>query len=65
MERLTWKAAAAVYLLTRVQLFCCPMDCCRGDYPNPGIEPKSSALAGVFFTTGSSGKPQPGKLNQR
>ena len=28
-----------------------------GDLPNPGIEPESSALAGRFFTTESSGKP--------
>ena len=28
-----------------------------GDLPNPGIKPESSALAGGFFTTKSSGKP--------
>ena len=64
MERFTWKAAAvaAIHLLTRVQLFCDPMDCRKGDHPDPGIEPKSPALAGVFFTTGPPGKPQPEKL---
>ena len=28
-----------------------------GDFPNPGIEPVSSALAGGFFTTEPPGKP--------
>ena len=28
-----------------------------GDLPDPGIEPMSSALAGVFFTTEPTGKP--------
>ena len=28
-----------------------------GDLPNPGIEPKSRALAGGFFTTEPHGKP--------
>ena len=28
-----------------------------GDLPDPGIEPKSPALAGRFFTTESPGKP--------
>ena len=28
-----------------------------GDLPNPGIEPRSSALAGVFFSTAPPGKP--------
>ena len=28
-----------------------------GDFPNPGIEPESPALAGGFFTTNSPGKP--------
>ena len=35
-----------------------------GDYPNPGMEPKSPvslALAGRFFTTAPSGKPQRGR----
>ena len=29
----------------------------RGDRLDPGIEPMSSALAGIFFTTASLGKP--------
>ena len=29
-----------------------------GDLPDPGIEPMSPALAGEFFTTEISGKPQ-------
>ena len=29
-----------------------------GDFPNPGIEPVSPALAGKFLTTEPSGKPQ-------
>ena len=29
-----------------------------GDLPDPGIEPRSPALAGGFFTTGSLGKPK-------
>ena len=28
-----------------------------GDLPNPGIEPMSPALAGIFFTTETPGKP--------
>ena len=28
-----------------------------GDLPDPGIEPISPALAGEFFTTGTTGKP--------
>ena len=28
-----------------------------GDFPNPGIKPPSSALAGIFFTTEPPGKP--------
>ena len=28
-----------------------------GDFPNPGIEPGSPALAGAYFTTGLPGKP--------
>ena len=28
-----------------------------GDLPNPGIDPKSPALAGKFFTTEPPGKP--------
>ena len=28
-----------------------------GFLPNPGIEPESPALAGMFFTTEPSGKP--------
>ena len=28
-----------------------------GDFPDPGIEPTSSALAGGFFTTEAPGKP--------
>ena len=31
-----------------------------GDLPNPGIEPVSPALAGIFFTT-----EPPGKLTER
>ena len=30
-----------------------------GDLPNPGIEPRSPALAGRFFITELSGKPKP------
>ena len=30
-----------------------------GDLPGPGIEPRSPALAGKFFTTEPPGKPQP------
>ena len=29
-----------------------------GDLPDPGVEPVSSALAGVFFTTQPPGKPK-------
>ena len=29
-----------------------------GDLPDPGIEPGSPALAGIFFTTVPRGKPQ-------
>ena len=29
-----------------------------GDLPEPGVEPRSPALAGGFFTTGPRGKPQ-------
>ena len=29
-----------------------------GDLPDPGIEPQSLALAGVFFTTKPPGKPK-------
>ena len=28
-----------------------------GDLPNPGIDPASPALAGIFFTTEPPGKP--------
>ena len=33
-----------------------------GDLPSPEIEPRSSALAGEFFTTEPQGKPQFGSL---
>ena len=31
-----------------------------GDLPDPGMEPRSPALAGGFFTTESPGKPSEG-----
>jgi len=31
---------------------------CPGDFPDPGIEPTSPALAGRFFTTEIPEKPQ-------
>ena len=34
------------------------------DPPDPGIEPASPALAGRFFTTEPSGRPQPGCCHQ-
>ena len=45
---------------SRVQLFCDPMDCSLPgwDLPNPGIKPKSPALAGRSFTTVPPRKPQ-------
>ena len=29
----------------------------RGDFPDPGVEPVSPAMAGGFFTTEPPGKP--------
>ena len=36
-----------------------------GDLPNPGIEPRSPALAGGFFTTEPRGKPAALKTKSR
>ena len=36
-----------------------------GHLPNPGIEPASSGLAGVFFTTEPAGKPQRGSKESK
>ena len=56
-----------VQSLSSVQLFCDPMDCSHGlpflppgDLSNPGMDagsPASLALAGIFFTSTSPGKP--------
>ena len=34
-----------------------------GDLPNPGIKPRSPALAGGFFTTEPHGKPSVGDVS--
>ena len=58
--------ALVVQLLSSVQLFSPPLPQNPGeglpfpspaDLPNPGIEPASPALAGVFFTAEPPGKP--------
>ena len=43
-------------MLSRVRLFCSPVDPSPGDLPDSGMEPMSLALAG-FFTTELPGMP--------
>ena len=53
----SWTAASSVPGTFQARILECAAFPSPGDLPDPGIKPKSPALAGGFFTTKSPGKP--------